>query len=268
MKTISKLVYLCTAILAAALSLSAAAPKWQLCFEVGSVLREKIARTAATLHNPAQLVTVEGQSSYTYAEVNGLGNYFLIPTVAAQGGRLLRMDPFFDSDQTYTYGILNTEVVFTDVITEEVFRAPLVRLVDANGSITSRATFVVDNKQIFVLVGYSLSIRYPVAMLTWGSGAAYGEEGIDVDNFGCVNSISLTTNKIVDVHALFDESGTYGAFLSLDQPLHANHHIEKSHDLNVWARIDLKDLMVSVDGRKVFYQSSGKKEEFFRVVVD
>lgn len=218
--------------------------------------------------SPSQLVLEEGLWSYDYSSVRYESDYFVIPTTSTNGGRLLRMSPFTTSDYHWWYGIDETNAVFTDVLSGEVFKAELARLVDPiTGATTHMGTLTVDGRYVYILTTYHLSIRYPTTMLTWGIGATYGFVGIEIDKAVIPpDQIVIPTNRINTIHLVSDERGSVGAFISLDQPFHSGHQIEESSDLATWSRIGKALLLISGDGRKVFYHSDERKQKFFRLI--
>ena len=215
-----------------------------------------------------QVILVEGQRSFDYSSVRGEPDYFLVPTTSVSGGRILAMSPLNTSDFSPWYGTVDTVATFTDVISKEVFTSVIVRNQDpVTGQITSRGTLVVDGMDFYILTTYYLSPRYPSTTLTWGIGATYGDVGINIDSMVCPQEQApIPANKLVEIHQVENEAGAVGAFFTLQRPLHAGNQIEVSVDLLSWTRLNKADLLISGDGRKVFYQSAGKKQEYFRIV--
>jgi hypothetical protein len=220
---------------------------------------------------PSQIVTKEGVPSNPYSSIRHESDYFLVPTDNTMGGRLLRMRPFSTSDARPWYGIEETNVVFLDVLTQELVSAPLTVLVDASGTKTHRATVTVDNKDFYVHVYYALSPRYPATILTWGREASYGQAGFDVDDLTC----SLTEpevvpgNNIIDIKAMRPAQGKPDPTLfliSLERPLHIRHQIEFSPDKINWGRINRSNLMMN-DGLNEIGWRSEYRSGTFRITV-
>lgn len=218
---------------------------------------------------PSQLVLEEGLWSNDYSSVRYESDYFAIPTTSTNGGRLLRMTPFTTSDYHWWYGIDETNAVFTDVLSREVFKAELTRTIDPiTGAQTHVGTLIIDDRYLYILVTYHLSIRYPTTMLTWGIGATYGFVGIEIDKAVIPpDQIVIPTNHIADIHLVSNERGSVGAFILLGQPFHSGHQIEESSDLATWSRINKSLLLISGDGRRLFYDSGEKKQKFFRLMI-
>jgi hypothetical protein len=127
---------------------------------------------------------------------------------------------------------------------------------------------MIDGQYIYVLVDYFITTRYPTACLTWGLGATYGNPGLEVDSNICPpGNVTPSFNRITGVHVVKDETGTLGAFLSLDQPLHSGHQVQSSFNLSSWATVPRNDLLLSADGKKIYYQSPSHNYQFFRLVV-
>jgi hypothetical protein len=215
-----------------------------------------------------QIVQVEGQQSMPYSSVRGESDYFVIPTSNANGGRILRMTPFSTSDSRPWYGIEETNIVFIDHLTGEIFRTPLIESTNELGGKIHLATVEIDGMNIYALVLYTFTPRYPAVVLTWGIGATFGATGSEIDNMICpALPPIIPSNSVTTVELLRKAKGTgkFAHVLHLEQPLHAGHRLEYSDKGAVWMEIPRDSLYFTLDLTEVIFRDI-KRRKYFRVV--
>ncbi len=213
---------------------------------------------------PSQIVKQEGLASNAYSSVRGESDYFLIQTPASV--RLLALTPFTTSDFRPWYGVEEKNVTFTDVISKEVFAAPLVTP-EERGSHTS--TLTIDGRDFYIDIKYWATPRYPYVILTWGHSATYSDPGLEVDEFSCTVPLAsdTPTNSIVELHTLQNEKGLFGCSLILSRPFHPKHTLQYSTTLDGtdWISVPRDNVLLDSAGTNLFYQSGLKEKLFFRL---
>jgi hypothetical protein len=223
--------------------------------------------------NPGQIITFEGRSTHGYSTVRGESDHFVIPSDNTDGARLLILPPFTTSNDRPWFGIEETNIFFTDHFSGEIFAAPLTVYEDELGNRTHRATLVVDGRDVYVLVSYFITPRYPSTMLTWGRGATYGFAGAEVDDLTCpaTEPEVVPTNSIVKAELLKyirakTRGKAYAHELTLARPLHASHRIESSRDGVNWTVHERSELYLTDSLDHVITRTANQRSKF-RIVV-
>lgn len=204
-----------------------------------------------------QIVFTEGKLSHSYSSARGESDHFIVQTLHPDGGRVLRMRPFTTSNFRPWHGVEETNVVFTDIVSGEVFTSSSYTETLPDGK-QHRATVTVDNRDIYILVKYSMTPRYPYVIMTWGMSASFGNVGMREDVHQCAPpKEDFPMNSIKSVQSLTDGTGEIGYYLVLIRSLHAGHCLEFSNDRIEWAPIPRTEIMLNQELDRFFWKPKG-----------
>ncbi len=162
---------------------------------------ESIETLETSLPFSSLLVLDEATWSDPLSAQYGDHDYFVVGVSNADGGTILKMDPFVIDG----YGVTVVQATFTDTLTSSVYTAPLVRegligntySLDADGFINEEwlhGTLNISGQTINVMVWYWNDPTQPIVMLSWGEGSSLGNFGAIYDAYSEARVVQTSAN--------------------------------------------------------------------------
>lgn len=235
----------------------------------------KFKDASATQTYPDHYMPNEGTWSNSGSAAQNNYDIFVVKTANKDGGRILKMLPIPTTYQGMHYNGL----VFVDVLTGETFTPVLLDQDNRNGwndydmdsnrllqNYFHYGSFEIDGENIYVVVGYRGTPRYPTVMLTWGSDSNIADPGTIIDSFEMVSVEQPATKTSVEIK-LFenDTKGGFGAYLLATSPKEFGKvAVEVSTDLKNWTRVYPE--VLAIWGQSTVYYVPENEIGFYRAV--